>query len=89
MPMSELVLWFTGVLIALIAATVLLLRLRAWIGEGTRESKEPSFSLPDLRRRRDQGRLTIAEYEALKEVVVREAKTGSIQTNETAPDKVL
>ncbi len=47
------------------------------------------LTLSDLRDQRDQGRLTIAEYEALKEVVIRNAKSGSGETKGASPDKVL
>jgi hypothetical protein len=87
--MFEPVMWFAGVLIALLAATVFLIWLRGRMGEGTQDPEKLSFTLSDLLHQRDQGRLTTAEYESLKEVVIRDAKAGSIQANETKPDKVL
>ncbi len=82
-------LWFGGMVMTLLAATALLLWFRRRMRAASDESAKFPLTLSDLRDQRDQGRLTIAEYDALKEVVIRDAKLGSGETKGPSPDKVL
>jgi len=89
MTLFEPLLWFAGVLVALLAATVLLLYLRGRVRAGLEESAKLPLTLSDLRHQRDSGRLTNAEYEAIKEIVIRDVQSESGETNGTSPDNVL
>lgn len=89
MAMFEPLLWFAGLLMAVLAATAFLLWLRRRIRAGSQNSAKLPMTLSDLRHQLDRGRLTIAEYEAIKEIVVRDAQAGYDETNGTSPDKVL
>jgi len=66
---------FGGLLLVLMVATVFLLYVRQRL-----RSKEPKdvgvLSLDELRRLRDQGTLTVAEYERLRANTVEATRTG-------------
>jgi len=80
--MFESLLWFGALILAVMGGLVGVLLVRRRLRDKGDVRLGLGLTLEDLRRARDEGRLTILEYEALKEVVIREAKS-------TSPDKVL
>jgi len=65
----EAVIWMAGLVLVLILATATL----AWFRGHLRRSRSASrtnFSLDDLRRMRDRGDLTAAEYERLRAAII-------------------
>ncbi len=59
-----------GVLIAVVIVSVIILVFIRSRTRRTRQLTEPSFSLDDLRKLRDRGAVTIAEYETLRKKLV-------------------
>lgn len=63
-------LMWLGVLIALLIVSVIILAFIRSRMRRTRQLTEPSFSLDDLRKLRDRGAVTTAEYETLRKRLV-------------------
>ncbi len=89
MTTLEPLLWFGGTVLTLLLATAFLLLVRRRFRASSEETATLTLTLSDLRHQRDQGRLTVSEFEALKEIVIRDAKSGSGETKAPSPDKVL
>jgi len=74
--MVESLVWFGVVVLAVGAGAAVVL----WLRRRLKATDEPvtalGMTLEDLRRQRDEGSLSIAEYETLKEVVIREMQEG-------------
>jgi cytochrome c biogenesis protein ResB len=65
--------WFAALIGLLVTALVAALWFRKWYQMGS--AREPAgLTLDDLRRQRDQGRLTVGEYERLRLSVVKAMK---------------
>jgi len=87
--MFDSLLWFAGVLVVLLVATVFLLWLRRRLRVNPQPSAGLGLTLSDLRRQLAQGRLTVEEFEALKKVVIRDVQAEPGETSVSSPDKVL
>ncbi len=66
----ESLLWFGAVLLIVVVAVVLLIRVRRFCLRGDRGTPA-GLDLDELRRQRDRGTITIAEYETLRKIVLR------------------
>lgn len=79
----ESVLWFGGLVVVLMLSALVIAYLRKWFA---RPDRVPGIglTLEDLRRQRDRGRLTIAEYETLKAALL-EAMQGEESGDSSAP----
>lgn len=72
----EAVVWMAGLVLVLIAAAVVLAWYRSrW--RGSMSTARDNFTLDDLRRMRDRGDLTGAEYERLRAIVIADFGASS------------
>lgn len=67
----EALIWFGGLVLAALMIALAVLFLRKWFRRQS-DSAVPGFTLDELRRLRDRGDLTIKQYEALRDRMVRE-----------------
>jgi hypothetical protein len=83
----ESILWFSGLLLVLALAVLVVARIRKRFIRPD-DSAGLGLTLDDLRRQRDQGRLTDAEYETLKAAVI-DAMRDDRQTGQSSSGKLF
>ena len=71
---AESLLWFVALLVIVIAGAIVVVWIRRRLRAADESPAALGLTLEELRRQRDEGRLTVAEYESLKEVVIRETQ---------------
>ena len=84
----ESILWFGGLLIVLLLSVLMVVRIRKRF---RRSDSVPGIglTLEDLRRQREGGRLTIAEYERLKTAVIEATRDGDPADSSTSPGNLF
>jgi len=80
--------WLAAVFAAVVVAAVICAAVRRRL-RNSPPLQESGLTLQDLRRLRDQGRLTVQEFERLKETILRAALGKADLEPAAKPDKVF
>ncbi len=68
--------WMVALVVLILIAVGVVAQLRKWLRDDEQAEDPTTFSLSDLRKLRDEGRLTAAEFDAMKQVVIDRTKSS-------------